>query len=67
MAEASLVADSRDALWTDRVEVSLVKREIGPTEVAGVTLALAWSTASRTPNYRGIVGLWVVNTQSDAT
>ena len=55
MAISGLVADSGHALWTDRMQVALVQREVCTAKPAPGGPLLSRATTRRAPDYRRIV------------
>jgi len=55
VAVAGPVTDPRHALWADRVEIPLVKGEVGIAETAGRRFFLAGSSTSRAADHCGVV------------
>jgi len=63
MAELGPMADARQTLWTDRVQVAFVQHKIGAAKPARVLISFARCSARRTTDNGRIVGSRRVDAQ----
>jgi hypothetical protein len=61
MAEPGMVADAREAMRANRIEIALVKREIGAAVFARQRPFVPWSATMGTTNHGGVMPTRLVN------